>query len=54
MARMLHVSQPTYSRYETGATDIPTHILVQLAAHYRTSVDYLLGLTDERKPYRRK
>jgi hypothetical protein len=34
--------------------DIPTDTLIKLAEFYDTSVDYLLSLTDEKKPYRRK
>ena len=51
IAALLHCSQVTYSRYESGARDIPTQILVELARLHDTSVDYLLGLTDERCPY---
>ena len=51
MAKMLHVAQTTYSRYELGAIDIPTASLIALAHFYHTSTDYLLGLTDEVNPY---
>lgn len=53
VAKLLHVSQTTYSRYESGTLDIPSGSLIALADFYGTSVDYLLGLTDEPKPYRR-
>lgn len=52
LAALLHVSQTTYSRYETGMLDIPGSSLIALARFYKTSVDYLLGLTDNPKPYR--
>lgn len=51
IARILGMSQTGYSKYETGENDIPTDILVRLAAFYNTSVDYLLGLTDNPKRY---
>lgn len=54
MAEILNMSQTGYSKYETGENDIPTAILIQMADYFGTSVDYLLGLTDERKPYKRK
>lgn len=54
VATKLNMSQTGYSKYETGENDIPTHILIKLAALYETSVDYLLGLTDERRPYPRR
>ena len=50
---MLGMSQTGYSKYETGENDIPTEILIKLAAFYNTSIDYLLGLTSERTPYPR-
>ncbi len=51
LAIYLHCSQVAYSRYELGQRDIPTDVLVALAEYYNTSVDYLLGRTEERKPY---
>ena len=54
LAQRLGMSQTGYSKYETGENDIPTAILIQLAEIYQTSVDYLLGLTDEKRPYPRK
>ena len=39
-------------KYETGENDIPTAILIRLAQFYHTSVDYLLGLTENPAPYR--
>ena len=50
LAEMLHVSQATYSRYESGGLDIPSGALIALAGFYHTSVDYLLGLTDNPGP----
>ncbi len=52
LAELLNVSQTTYSRYERGVLDIPCSSLVTLAQFYHTSVDYLLGLTKEKRPYR--
>ncbi len=53
VAQQLQMSQTGYSKYETGENDLPTDVLIRLALLYETSVDYLLGLTDERKPYPR-
>mgnify|MGYP004532487363 FL=1 len=53
IAKFLNMSQTGYSKYEVGTNDIPTKILIQLANFYNTSVDYLLGITDEIKPYKR-
>ncbi|MBR2311676.1 MAG: helix-turn-helix transcriptional regulator [Clostridia bacterium] len=49
VAKMLHVSQSTYSRYESGVLDVPSAVLVALATFYGVSVDYLLGLKDTPK-----
>ena len=46
IAELLHISQTTYSRYENGLLDIPSSSLVTLAKYYKTSVDYLLDLTN--------
>ncbi|MGK0552588.1 helix-turn-helix domain-containing protein [Enterococcus faecalis] len=54
LAKLLNVSQTTYSRYETGNLDIPSQSLIKLAQYYSTSIDYLVGLTDQQKPYPRK
>lgn len=54
VAKMLGISQTGYSKYETGENDIPTYVLIKLSDFYNTSVDYLLGLTDEMRPYVRR
>ena len=45
------ISQSTLSKYETGELLPTTDNLIVLAKYYNTSLDYLLDLTDERKPY---
>ena len=52
LAKMLGMSQTGYSKYETGENDIPTTVLIQLARFYNTSIDYLLGETDDPRRYR--
>lgn len=52
IAKMLGMSQTGYSKYETGENDIPTAILIKLARFYNTSIDYLLGETNDPKRYR--
>ena len=53
IAKILNMSQTGYSKYETGENDIPTIILIKLAKYYNTSIDYLLGITDNPEPYTR-
>lgn len=47
VAELLFITQQQYSLYEKGYRDIPTTALITLANLYNTSVDYLLGRTDE-------
>ena len=51
IADLLHIKQNTYSQYENGQRQIPIEMLIMLAKYYNTSTDYILGLTDEIKPY---
>ncbi len=54
LAKILGMSQTGYSKYETGENDLPTAILIKLARFYNTSIDYILGETDETKRYSNK
>lgn len=54
IGQLLNMSQTGYNQYEIGKNDIPTKVLIELSKFYNTSVDYLLNLTDEMKPYKRK
>ena len=47
IAKMLNVSQNTYSQYETGVIALTAEVLIKLADYYGVSVDYLLDITDE-------
>ncbi len=51
LAQYLQCTQVCYSQYELGKRDIPTDVLIKLARFYKTSTDYLLGLTNTKKPY---
>ena len=53
IAAYLGMKQAQYSRYERGLRDIPTDVLIRLALLYNTSTDYILGLTDDSRLYRR-
>ena len=54
VADYLNIKQPQYSRYERGLRDVPTDVLIRLARLYKTSTDYILGLTNNSKPYSHK
>ncbi len=51
VADYLNIKQQQYSEYEIGKRLIPINYLSDLADFYNTSIDYLIGKTDERKPY---
>ena len=51
LAQLSGVHQTTYSNYELGKLSLTAEVLITLANYYGTSIDYLLGLTDETKPY---
>lgn len=51
VAAFLNIDQRVYSTYETGKREIPTRFVVALADFYHTSTDYILGRTNETKPY---
>lgn len=48
LAAKLGMSQTGYSKYETGENDIPTAILIKLSKIYNVSVDYMLGISNEK------
>ena len=53
VAIILKITRQQYGLYESGERKIPVDKLVELAEFYNTSTDYLLGLTNETKPYPR-
>jgi len=54
MANYLNIHQTTYSDYEIGKLNIPIAVLIRIADLFDTSIDYLVGRTDEIKPYPKK
>ena len=53
IAIILKITRQQYGLYESGQRTIPIEKLIKLAEFYGTSTDYLLGLTDEQRPYPR-
>ena len=49
IAKILNVSQNTYSQYETGVISLTAEVLIKLADFYDVSIDYLLDRTDIKK-----
>lgn len=46
IAEKLNISRPQYSLYESGKRDIPVDLLSILAKLYNTSIDFIVGDTD--------
>ena len=54
IADILGISQTMYARYERGASELPIRHLICLALYYNVSMEYIVGLTDDKTPlYRR-
>ena len=51
VAKVLGISQNTYSQYEIGVLNYPVDAIVKLADFYQVSTDYLLGRTSQKIPY---
>lgn len=51
LAQILHISQNTYSQYETGIIEFTAEKLILLADYYNVSVDYLLGRSTDNGPF---
>ena len=54
VGELLGINQKVYSRYELGQQQFPLHLVIELAKFYKVSIDYLVGLTDEPTPPKRK
>ena len=52
IAEYLLCDQSLYSKYELNKRDIPLQLIIKLAKFYNTSIDYLVGLTDNPNPYK--
>lgn len=54
MQMLTGIDQSDYSKLETGKRYYTFEQLKKIALSLDTSMDYLAGLTDEKKPYPRK
>lgn len=54
VAEKLFITRSAYSNYENGIRAVPVEILSQIADIFGTSVDYLIGRTNTKKPYPKK
>lgn len=51
IAAYLMCDQSLYSKYERMERELPLHLAIQLARFYHVSLDYLVGMTNEKQPY---
>lgn len=49
VAKVLNVSQNTYSQYENGVIALTAEVLIKLSDFYDVSIDYLLDRTDKKE-----
>ena len=54
LAKILNITQAQYSQIETNENQLSYEGLIKLASFYNTSIDYILGLTNNKKPYPKK
>ncbi|MBR6524269.1 MAG: helix-turn-helix transcriptional regulator [Clostridia bacterium] len=54
IARLLNIGQKTYSDYELGKTRIPLDSVILLARYYDVDMNYICGVSSEKKPYPKK
>lgn len=52
ISKILEISQSLYSIYESGKKTIPISLIYKLALKYNTSIDFIIGDTDEIIPHR--
>lgn len=49
IAKLLQITQQQYSLYEKGNREIPLHLAIVLAKYYNVSIDYIAGLTNDKR-----
>ena len=54
IANLLKITRQQYGLYETGKRTMPIDLIIILADFYETSVDYIIGRTNEKAPYKPK
>lgn len=48
IVNLLKLNREVYPRYETGEREIPAWAVIELARYYKTSTDYIFGLSNTR------
>ena len=50
-SKIAYISKNSYIRYEKNERVPPVDTIILFAEYYKTSLDYIVGITDEKKPY---
>ena len=51
LAQILGMKQQQYSEYERGFREMPMRVYIRLAQFYNVSLDYIAGLTNDRRKF---
>lgn len=51
IAKILHLNEEVYRRYENGDREIPTWALIELARYYNCTLEYITGRTNIRDSF---
>ena len=51
IARVLGMKQQQYSEYERGRREVPIKVYIKLAEYYDVSIDYIVGLTNDKRKF---
>lgn len=54
VAKAIHVAQTTYSDYEKGKVRMPIECIVELARFYDVNMDFIIGVSDEKREFPKK
>ena len=52
IAKIINVGQRTYADYELGKTRIPVDSLIKLARYYDVDMNYITGVSNDKKHFR--
>lgn len=50
LGKIFNLNQKTISQYERKERQIPNELIIELAKFFNVTTDYLLGVSDKRKP----
>lgn len=50
IAELLNTTQQQYAKYEKGIQEIPTRRIIELAKIFNVTSDYILGLSNNKRP----